>query len=754
MGSSSTRNASPSINKSQLFTSKRHYLSSVSNAYLVCPQGHKTFTIFGRFPSIRDALKARGWVQNFDLRRLTPSRQRQYQDELSWAASRSDGRVEDKDDCQLISRMLRNTPVSFVWVMGESIDWKSLGKSTIVSRFPRVYFTTKVGLCSYMQQSHWYVEGGVSSARFPRCYNISTSEDLNTFIKDFRLTACFSLLQSVLANIDRAGGQFFSEHGEIPLSVVEFAAKRCSEFVAGQEHEDIDKETDERVWDHQWDQFLTNYYKTLNDKTRFQAAHHLQIEAIYSCCKVTLESARPYWPQMDMDGVHNLWIVKPAAKSRGRGIHVMSNLEDILSKLGTLHPNDPRFVIQKYIERPLLIHETKFDIRQWFLVTSSYPLTIWMYKESYLRFCSQLYCLNNMHESVHLSNNAVQCKYKNANRHHALPQDNMWDCYTFQTYLRTIGMTDKWDTVIYPGMRECITGSLLAAQEHMEPRRNCFELYGADFILTEDFVPWLIEINSSPCMSPTTSVTARMCSQCLEDVIKVVIDRKLDKDAKTGMFEMVYRQQISSPQPYTGMNLTVKGNRIGRYAKPKTKSFPDEDFEPGRKPATSGVASSTVESSSAEDSVLSKTPRVRKRPKKHSCVSSQHQYSKHSRHFNNLARRVRLHSRSVTRLDIPQNPETYDWRRRVERTRATCERVLLRLNQLKNESCNDENLQPRTADKMSASPKRVPSLPEIKVGQVRDNNNNSVRSAPSFLNIRESLPRQKLSTLEIPKLHN
>lgn len=92
--------------------------------------------------------------------------------------------------------------------------------------------------------------------------------------------------------------------------------------------------------------------------------------------------------------------------------------------------------------------------------------------------------------------------------------------YGYVSYFRTIGMADRWNRVIYPGMRESITGALLTAQEHMEHRRNCFELYGADFMLTEDLVPWLIEINSSPCMSPTTSVTARMCSQCLEDVIK------------------------------------------------------------------------------------------------------------------------------------------------------------------------------------------------------------------------------------------
>jgi hypothetical protein len=58
------------------------------------------------------------------------------------------------------------------------------------------------------------------------------------------------------------------------------------------------------------------------------------------------------------------------------------------------------------------------------------------YRESYLRFCSQPFDLMNMHESVHLCNNAVQCKYKNGKRNPLLPDENMWDCYTFQTYLR------------------------------------------------------------------------------------------------------------------------------------------------------------------------------------------------------------------------------------------------------------------------------------------------------------------------------
>lgn len=70
-------------------------------------------------------------------------------------------------------------------------------------------------------------------------------------------------------------------------------------------------------------------------------------------------------------------------------------------------------------------------------------------------------------------------------------------------------------------MRAGIIGAMLASQDWLDSQRNCFELYGADFLLSEgDLRPWLLEVNCSPCMAPSTSVTARMCAQCLEDVLR------------------------------------------------------------------------------------------------------------------------------------------------------------------------------------------------------------------------------------------
>ena len=71
-----------------------------------------------------------------------------------------------------------------------------------------------------------------------------------------------------------------------------------------------------------------------------------------------------------------MWVIKPAALNQGRGIEVLKNLKDITEFI--FRKKDNSWVVQKYIEKPLLYKSRKFDIRVWALVTDDYR--IYFYK--------------------------------------------------------------------------------------------------------------------------------------------------------------------------------------------------------------------------------------------------------------------------------------------------------------------------------------------------------------------------------------
>lgn len=142
-----------------------------------------------------------------------------------------------------------------------------------------------------------------------------------------------------------------------------------------------------------------------------------------------------------------------------------------------------------------------------------------MYKDCFLKFCSQNYNLNSYHESIHLTNQAIQRHYKNdPHRNPRLPNKNICGLDSFKAYLKCIRQKDIWDKFIYPGMKKTIVGVMLNNQEAFSNNKNRFALYGCDFLLDNNFRPWLMEINKSPDLGP--SYKAKLCNKVLNDVIR------------------------------------------------------------------------------------------------------------------------------------------------------------------------------------------------------------------------------------------
>ncbi|XP_011915433.1 PREDICTED: tubulin monoglycylase TTLL3 isoform X7 [Cercocebus atys] len=575
----------------------------------------KIFTIQGCYPVIRCLLRRRGWVEKKMVHRSGPTLLPPQKDLDSSAMGDSDT-TEDEDEDEdeefqppqlfdlddllkfddldgthaLMSRMVQNETPYFIWTTRRDVlDCRFLSKDQMINHYARAgSFTTKVGLCLNLRNLPWFDEVDANSF-FPRCYRLGAEDDKKAFIEDFWLTAARNVLKLVVKSEwksypiqaveeEASGDKQRKKQEKNPVLVspefVDEALCACEEYLSNLAHMDIDKDLEAPLYltPEGWSLFLQRYYQVVQSSPaqvpsfpHSEGAELRHLDTQVQRCEDILQQLRAVVPQIDMEGDRNIWIVKPGAKSRGRGIICMDHLEEML-KLVNGNPmvmKDGKWVVQKYIERPLLIFGTKFDLRQWFLVTDWNPLTVWFYRDSYIRFSTQPFSLKNLDNSVHLCNNSIQKHLENScHRHPLLPPDNMWSSQRFQAHLQEMGAPNAWSTIIVPGMKDAVIHALQTSQDTVQCRKASFELYGADFVFGEDFQPWLIEINASPTMAPSTAVTARLCAGVQADTLRVVIDRRLDRNCDTGAFELIYKQPAVEVPQYVGIRLLVEGSSI------------------------------------------------------------------------------------------------------------------------------------------------------------------------------------------------
>jgi len=102
------------------------------------------------------------------------------------------------------------------------------------------------------------------------------------------------------------------------------------------------------------------------------------------------------------EGMLNFWIMKPAAKSRGRGISLVNEISNIVY-------GEP-VVVQRYLKNPLLVNGYKFDLRIYVLLTSVNPLEAFIYKDGFGRFSTMPFSLDPTdrgNKYIHLTNVSI-----------------------------------------------------------------------------------------------------------------------------------------------------------------------------------------------------------------------------------------------------------------------------------------------------------------------------------------------------------
>jgi len=247
-----------------------------------------------------------------------------------------------------------------------------------------------------------------------------------------------------------------------------------------------------------------------------------------------LEKLSKGFPQYDFSGDRNIWIVKPSGLSRGRGITCIDQLNDILSNIKSHNQT----VIQKYIENPLIIKGRKFDMRQWVLVTSFNPLTVYLFDTPYIRFGAEEFHLDDFKNIFsQLTGNSI-AKHSEKFENSEIEGD-MWETEQFREYLKEREGKDVWP-IIQEKIKKIVIYALECAKHKIMKRKNGFEILGFDIMIDDLLNVYLIEINLSPDWTYSTKVTEKLIKIASEDIIKIIIDGKDKEKADVGRFKLIY----------------------------------------------------------------------------------------------------------------------------------------------------------------------------------------------------------------------
>ena len=176
-------------------------------------------------------------------------------------------------------------------------------------------------------------------------------------------------------------------------------------------------------------------------------------------------------------------------------------------------------IIQKYIEKPLCYNSRKCDMRLWVLLT--WEFNLYLFKEGHFKATSLPYDVNSKDSYVHLTNYSVQkynenfAKYETGNE------------ISFQDFENSVNNKINVKKDLLPKVKEIIIYSMksVAGKINKAERKICFEIFGYDFIFDENFVPYLLEVNTNPGLEISSPLIEMLIPRMIDDAFKLTIDK-------------------------------------------------------------------------------------------------------------------------------------------------------------------------------------------------------------------------------------
>jgi len=253
------------------------------------------------------------------------------------------------------------------------------------------------------------------------------------------------------------------------------------------------------------------------------------------------------------------WILKPSYTNKGSDIAICGDWNDVIEGLLAV-PDIREWVLQRYIEQPLLIRGHKFHLRVYVLCVGA--LKVYVFDDILALLAAQKYDLQDIGPDAvfrHLTNTARSC------------EDVNFDEEKFVKRLDDLGGSARGNALVCNVRKQIhsITAELFAAFENeytiFAPMENCFELYGLDFMVAEvdadeeeertgveGIQVTLLETNPGPDFKQTGDRLKGVIVRLWEGTCKIV----LDGEESVENFTKVYEKDWSVKKTGGGMKFT------------------------------------------------------------------------------------------------------------------------------------------------------------------------------------------------------
>nr|XP_021398464.1 tubulin polyglutamylase TTLL5 [Lonchura striata domestica] len=306
------------------------------------------------------------------------------------------------------------------------------------------------------------------------------------------------------------------------------------------------------------------------------------------------------------------WIVKPVASSRGRGVYLINNPNQIVV--------EENILVSRYISNPLLIDDFKFDVRLYVLVTSYDPLVVYLYEEGLARFATVRYdqaSKNIKNQFMHLTNYSVNKKsgdYVSCDDPEVEDYGNKWSMSAVLRYLKQEG---RDTAALMANVEDLIIKTLVSAElsiasackSFLSHRGSCFELYGFDVLIDDTLKPWLLEVNLSPSLACDAPLDLKVKASMLSDMFTLVGFVCQDPGQRSSR-NIYHTSESVRRNPYQKLQRPVSVQSQRANSRSHTRSLSASDAEVkssmplGREKATGRHSSSVLGLSMEELKVL------------------------------------------------------------------------------------------------------------------------------------------------------